>query len=71
MTIYDAFLSLYRTIKEVAGINLNSRFVRVYIKYDTSFRRFESSTFLRNMIAIAYINLVPSYDRNLYHTSIE
>ncbi len=49
MTIYDAFLSLYRTIKEVAGINLNSRFVRVNIEYDTSFRRFESSTFLRNI----------------------
>ena len=49
MTIYNTFLSLYRTIEEIAGINLNSRFVRVNIEYDTRLRRFESGTLLRDI----------------------
>ena len=49
MAVDDAFLSLQRAVQEIAGIDLNARFVGVHIQYDTCPGRFQCRAFLRNV----------------------
>ena len=41
LIVSNTFLSGQRTIKEVSGIYLNSRFIGIYIQYNTCFLRFQ------------------------------